>query len=437
MMVLRKPLTAIISILVFILLLGSCTVAFSPLKLGSCCCCCYSVLKELTSPPDYCIAGFSSQESTLGGGVAHKLIVLHNGISGGFRYRSSSCKRLSLSTSVWERHRNGKSKQPRGLDFSCGAFCISTPSPSNGNHSWRLWQGVVSAVMKHIIPRVPQRTLNLIACITAAELAKKEAKVQINALPLELQPKAMVLYNDSVTLLRSYALQLTEMDWDVRRFVMQEWDAWRNRSESRMMISSFVWNDVVEPSASGPGIIARDIARLYGEAAVMGVVTRTSNISSFLESTFFRLLAQVAKTDQEALDSAVVKKLENLGVSALTVSEFFDLCSGGRIPKQIVENILRIFTEEEVIVSPSHSRDHVADGRSEICDTLTLHEMWDKLKLHSSNGQNATTRAATRAVRSLRSNSIDMVCHSRDILALFYWLGWALIALYIFMFLGY
>ncbi len=406
-MVLQKPLTAILA--AFLLLLEPYTVAFPSLKLGSCCCCCYSVLKELIpNSLDSCIAGLSTPESTIGG-VARKRIVLYDGVSGGFCCRSS-CRRLSLSTSAWEGRKITKKKQPKGLDFSCGAFCISTPSPYDGDRSWRRWQGVVYAVMKHIIPLVPQRTLHLIACVTAVELAKKEAKVQIEALPLELQPKAMVLFNDSASLVRSYTLQLMDMDWDISRLVMQEWDAWRNRSENRMTISasSFASNDL-EHSPPGPGIIARDVARLYGEATVMDLVTWTNNIRSFLESAVFRLLTQVAKTDQEALDSAVVKKLETQGASALTVSEFFDLCSGDRIPKQYIENLLRIFIEEDGVVSPSsHLQHQTINGGSEMCE-LTLHEVWDKLKLQSSNGRVATTRAATHAVRSLRSNSIDRV----------------------------
>eukprot|EP01084_Bolivina_argentea_P250308 419320_1 len=108
-MVLQKPLTAIFA--AFLLLLEPYTVAFPALKLGSYCCCCYSVLKELIpSSLSSCIAGFSTPESTIGG-VAHKRIVLYDGVSGGFCYRSS-CRRLSLSTSIWEGHKCKKNPPP-------------------------------------------------------------------------------------------------------------------------------------------------------------------------------------------------------------------------------------------------------------------------------------------------------------------------------------
>ncbi len=427
MIFLKNPLTVILPLL---LLLEPRTVAaLLPLKFGSCCCCCcHLALKESTNPPlSSCIARFSSrpESSTIGGIAARKLIVLHGGVNGGdFRYKSSCSSHLSLCTlSAWDgRNRsvkNSDKKQPRGLDFSCGAFCISNPINKNsgfhGNHLWRRWHGVVCAVIKHIVPLIPLHTRYLIGYITAVELVKNEAKAQINALPPELQPKAMVLYNDSVTLVHSYALQLMDMDWNVSQFVMQEWDTWRNRSKSRLTAVN-PSDDDLEPSTSGPGVIARDIARLYGEATLMDLVARTSNMSPFLESTVFRLLAQAAKTDRDALDSAVVNKLEAQGVRALTVSEFFDLCSGGRIPKQTIENVLRFFIEQDIVISPPLSQEpRTANGGSaEMCE-LTLHEVWDKLKLQSSNTQDATTRAATHVLRSLRSNSIDMV-------RVFYWL---------------
>ncbi len=406
-MVLQKPLTAIFAAFL-LLLLEPYTLAFPSLKFASCC---YSLSKDVVpNPVGSYIAGLNTLESTVGG-IARKQIVLYDGISCGFCYRSS-CRYLSLSSSSWERQKlNRPRKQAIGLDFSCGAFCISTPGPYDGGRSWRRWQGVVYAVMKHVIPLIPQRTLHLIACVTAVELAKNEAKVQIEALPLELQPKAKVLFNDSASLVSSYMLQLMDMDWDVSRLVMQEWEAWRNRSENGIAISASLFaSNELEHSPPGPGIIARDAARLYREVTVMDLVTWTNNIRSFLESTVSRLLTQVAKTDQDALDSAVVKKLETQGASALTVSEFFDLCSGGRVPKQYIENLLCIFVQDDVESPSTHLHHHqtISSGGSEMCE-LALHEMWDKLKLQSSKGQVAITRAATDAVRSLRSNSIVLV----------------------------